>query len=121
MCHVRNTGSVKGAIMNRPIITIILAVLVLGVVLGYAARTFMLTQNISGFPGGQTSIWLLGQNTTLVFHGGNPPPVDSNGSIIIPTKLTVTCGGAATCAISTTITGPTRQLAIEHMLNTHPV
>ena|SRR5437588_9241652 len=107
--------------VRKRIFAIILAMLAVGVGVGYAARTYMLTQNISGFPGGQTSIWLLGQNTTLVFPGGNPPPVDSNGSIIIPTKLTVTCGGAATCAISTTITGPTRQLAIEHMLNTHPV
>jgi len=92
--------------MNRPIITIILAVLVLGVVLGYAARTYMLTQNITGFPGGQTSVWLLGQNATLSLpQGTSPPPVGANGSLVYPTKLTATCGGAVKCNITITITG----------------
>src|SRR5436853_3948332 len=91
--------------VRKRIFALVLALLAVGVGVGYAARTYMLTQNISGFPGGQTSIWLLGQNATLSFPGGNPPPVDSNGSIVIPTKLTATCGGASSCTLTITISG----------------
>src|SRR5690348_14193870 len=93
--------------MNRVRTACIIALAIsasLGV--AYAVRTYIITQQIGGFPAGSTSQWVIGTNQTL---GGNicangfcPPPVNSSGLAVFQNAADVTCGGLNSCNVTVT-------------------
>src|SRR5213083_2320944 len=86
--------------LRKLLAVILMAVLAVGI--GYAVRTYTITQSLgTGFPGGSTSLWVVGTNSTL--NGLRytdtsspvwPPQVGSNGTIGYENEgPSITCGG----------------------------
>jgi|SRR5438105_784327 len=72
-----------------------------GIGIGYAARTYMITQSLGGFPGGTTSLWIVGANATLGAQA--TPQVGSSGTFTYSNAVSITCGGLSQCNVTATV------------------
>ena len=91
--------------MTRKALAIVLSCLILVAIgVGYAVRTYMITQNLGGFPPARTDQWVIGGNQTLSWTG-NPPEYGSSGTFTWNNSVDVTCGGLLHCNITITISG----------------